>query len=101
MVETSMAPRNAWPKWKFWLVTMALLLMAIVFWVLSAWIFPGVYAELEGRNREGYSLGAMLRLFSLMCGAGFLILIGWVFYRHYRTIPLWKRRHARLPPKRL
>ena len=91
-----MARKDTWPTWKIIAVMGGALIIAAALWPL------GGLADAQSSGSAGaiFTLGTILRMFSLLGLGVVLIMAGWLAWRYYRSIPAWRRRRGLPPPRR-
>ncbi|HUW84913.1 MAG TPA: hypothetical protein VMZ31_19200 [Phycisphaerae bacterium] len=91
-----MARRDTWPTWKIIAVMLGALVVAVALWPL------GGLADAQSPVSADaiFTLGTILRMFSLLGMGVALIMGGWLGWRYYRSIPAWRRRRGLPPPRR-
>jgi hypothetical protein len=91
-----MARRATWPTWKIIAVMAGAFVIALALWPL------GGLADKQSPASAGtiFTLGSILRMFSMLGMGVVLIMGGWLAWRYYRSIPAWRRRRKLPPPRR-
>jgi len=97
-----MTRRDTWPIWKIVTVMVTALLVSVVLWPLGG--LADSYSESAANSGAPagtiFTLGTVLRMFSLLGVGVVLIMAGWLGWRYYRSIPAWRRRRGLPPPRR-